>query len=79
MRNVEVERGRMVEEASRLRSLAEIAEWKKEIKQRSLTRKFQKQEVVIPKPISNANPDPKGMGVPFLGHLCSSQKMVFCL
>jgi hypothetical protein len=32
-----------------------------------------------PKSNSNANPDTKVIGVPFLGRLCSSQKMVFCL
>jgi hypothetical protein len=50
MRKVEVERGTMVEEATRLRSRAEIAEWKKEIKHRSLTRAIQRQEVFDPEP-----------------------------
>jgi hypothetical protein len=58
MRAVEVERGTMVEEATRLRSRAEIAEWKKEIKHRSLTRTIHCQEVpcLYPNPLIDPNP-----------------------
>ncbi len=58
MREVEVERGTMAEEATRLRSRAEIAEWKKAIKHRSLTRTIQCQEVpyLQPNPMIDPNP-----------------------
>ncbi len=58
MREVDVERGKMADEETRLRSRAEVAEWKKEIKHRSLTRKIQREEVVIPQPNPYLNPDP---------------------
>jgi len=58
MREVEVERGTMAEEATRLRSRAEIAEWKKAIKHRSLRRTIQCHEVpyLQPNPMIDPNP-----------------------
>ena len=45
MRAIDVERGTWVEEVKRLRSRAELAERKKEIKHRLLTRKFEREQV----------------------------------
>ncbi len=67
MREIDVERGTWGEEVERLRSRAELAERKKEIKHRLLTRKFEREQVQttntltptlnLTNPDCNANPN----------------------